>query len=214
MDYVSLLPPDPVKEADYKTPPPISQRYSHHWNVPLPAPRIRSLLQGFRPRDMDDKWFIYSSEPSSGGPCHEFEPIYTPKPTPVTSTLLARLWGAINPLASSSSTNAQPDSEDDEDEKRREGPNYYAMFESTFLVTHLCRSWTGYEIFRIHLEIYGKGREEVERRGPGRIIWLSWEGDEKIVTGLSGNFEEAKQRTRDVLKGCFEFNWVEEDVVE
>ncbi|KAF2748424.1 hypothetical protein M011DRAFT_457744 [Sporormia fimetaria CBS 119925] len=37
------------------------------WTLPLSAPSIYSLVQGFTPRDMEDKWFVYSEGPDRSG---------------------------------------------------------------------------------------------------------------------------------------------------
>jgi len=37
------------------------------WNVPLSPADINSLIAGFRPEIMDDKWFIYSEGPNDRG---------------------------------------------------------------------------------------------------------------------------------------------------
>lgn len=37
------------------------------WNVPLSPTDINSLIAGFRPESMDDKWFIYSEGPNDRG---------------------------------------------------------------------------------------------------------------------------------------------------
>lgn len=37
------------------------------WNVYLPPEQVYSLVMGFVPADMEDKWFIYSEGPDNSG---------------------------------------------------------------------------------------------------------------------------------------------------
>ncbi|KAF2186688.1 hypothetical protein K469DRAFT_143642 [Zopfia rhizophila CBS 207.26] len=44
-----------------------SQVHTVTWNVPLSAEQVHSLVMGFCPRQMEEKWFIYSEGPDGSG---------------------------------------------------------------------------------------------------------------------------------------------------
>jgi hypothetical protein len=37
------------------------------WVVPIPSDQLTKLLNGFRPSDMEDKWFVYADGPDAEG---------------------------------------------------------------------------------------------------------------------------------------------------
>jgi hypothetical protein len=37
------------------------------WEVAVPADKLGSLLSGFRPEEMEDKWFVYADGPDAAG---------------------------------------------------------------------------------------------------------------------------------------------------
>jgi hypothetical protein len=37
------------------------------WNVPISSTDYSKLLNGFRPQDMDDKWYLHADEPDAQG---------------------------------------------------------------------------------------------------------------------------------------------------
>ena len=37
------------------------------WDVPIPRTELSKLINGFQPRAMEDKWFVYADEPDAQG---------------------------------------------------------------------------------------------------------------------------------------------------
>ena len=37
------------------------------WDIPIPRADLATLLLGFRPREMEDKWFVYATGPDARG---------------------------------------------------------------------------------------------------------------------------------------------------
>ncbi|KAF2006314.1 hypothetical protein P154DRAFT_256799 [Amniculicola lignicola CBS 123094] len=64
-----ILSPTRVTASDMRTTPfPHSPRvYTVGWNVFLSPEQVFSLVMGFAPRQMEDKWFIYSEGPDTSG---------------------------------------------------------------------------------------------------------------------------------------------------
>ena len=56
-----------VMASDWKTKPFAQEPITSAWKVDIKASDLSTLLNGFRPREMEDKWFIYADEPDSSG---------------------------------------------------------------------------------------------------------------------------------------------------
>jgi hypothetical protein len=155
---------------------------------------------------MDERWLIYSSEP-------------TTKPTlevklhnqDVKGSVnpLSRLWQAIASKPKLPSPKEVKGHESVIEEAKAEQETW-KDFPSVYVTTHICRSWTGTEIFRIETEIYGEGREKIEMNGAGRIIALMWEGNENIVRDARDDLGKAKEECREVISNLLRVKIVEE----
>lgn len=57
-------PPEPVKASDWEVKP-FREPTSAPWDVPLSRSTVNRLLLGFMPQEMEDKWFIYTTAPTT-----------------------------------------------------------------------------------------------------------------------------------------------------
>jgi hypothetical protein len=53
-------PPSRVLASDWKNTKPFKSPQSAPWNIALQPDQLEKLLLGFRPREMEDKWFVYA----------------------------------------------------------------------------------------------------------------------------------------------------------
>jgi len=60
-------PTERVKGTEWRNIKPFKTSVSAPWNVPIPAGGLPKLLNGFRPREMEDKWIIYTEGPDGEG---------------------------------------------------------------------------------------------------------------------------------------------------
>jgi hypothetical protein len=58
--------PDRVRFGDWRHHE-MLQPVVTNWDCILPAGSVRKLLTGFRPRDMDDRWFVTADGPDENG---------------------------------------------------------------------------------------------------------------------------------------------------
>lgn len=120
-------PTERVTATAWRNAKPFKNSVSAPWNVPVPAGELSKLLNGFRPREMEDKWFVYTDGPDAEG----------------------------------------------------------------HAVMHFHRSWTGYKIAEVVIEVVEGGVEET-----ARIVRILFESHEE----LDGRTEEAKQTVREVCR--------------
>jgi hypothetical protein len=59
-------PTNRVSASDWNTKP-FHKPVTSSWNVKIQKSQLPLLLQGFRPREMEDKWFIYADGPDAEG---------------------------------------------------------------------------------------------------------------------------------------------------
>jgi hypothetical protein len=55
-----------VRASAWKTKP-FKKAERAPWRVPVPADKLGTLLHGFRPEEMEDKWFVYADGPDAAG---------------------------------------------------------------------------------------------------------------------------------------------------
>jgi hypothetical protein len=55
-----------VLPTDWKTKPFVSPQTSP-WSISIPSTQLPNLINGFKPREMEDKWFVCSEGPSAKG---------------------------------------------------------------------------------------------------------------------------------------------------
>ncbi|MCJ1251614.1 hypothetical protein MMC30_008849 [Trapelia coarctata] len=61
------LPTERVKGTDWKNIKPFKNPVSAPWNVAIPPGELPKILNGFRPREMEDKWIVYTDGPDAEG---------------------------------------------------------------------------------------------------------------------------------------------------
>ena len=58
---------DRVTASDRKTKKPMEKPITSPWDQTVPRAEVPKLLNGFRPQEMEDKWFVYTDGPDAHG---------------------------------------------------------------------------------------------------------------------------------------------------